>query len=158
MRTAAEGGCGNAPVFEASKLAPQGSPGSRAPELRFAGHHPAGAGLRPQEAEPQPEPRRSPRGKALRVTPCERRSRTGAGGRASRAPRTEPTHRPQGPQEGNQIGPLAPRLQGEAGITNPSAEEGGAGPSQLQRDPGKARDGAANATANAAAACAVGPH
>lgn len=119
MRTAAEDGCGNAPVLEASKLAPQGSPGSRAPELRFAGHHPAGAGLRPQEAEPQPEPRCSPRGKALRVTRSARRSRTGAGGRASRAPRTEPTHRPEGPHEGNPDWTIGAAAAGGSGHYQP---------------------------------------
>ena len=55
-----------------------------------------------------------------------------------------------------QIGPSAPRLQGEPDITNPSGEEGGAGLSQLQRDPRGARDAAGRAAASTNAAGTVG--
>lgn len=66
--------------------------------------------------------------------------------------------RPRGPNQRavrrggwreNQIGPSAPRLQGGPDITNPAGEKGGAGLTQLQHDPRRAREAAAGAAAAA---------
>lgn len=122
-----------------------GFPGTRA---ALAAHHPEGAGQGPQKAGPRPKPRRSPRGKALRVTRCTHRSEK-RGRWASTAGPEDRTNAPSGGAVGGQ-----PRLdhrrrgcRGNRTLPTRPERRGGAGLSQLQRDPRRARDTASPAAA-----------
>lgn len=102
--------------------------GSSAPKPRFRGHHPEGAGREPQKAGPRPQPRRSPRGKALRVTRCAQHSQNRRGGRARQAQRAEPKRCPEGRLEGNPGWTIGLAAAGGTGRYQPAWRGGGRRP------------------------------